>query len=303
MNSYNIPQAEELILLLKAGSIEGIKKFFELSLNEQQEIIPYLIANLTTDLTILIDKRNLSLWIKEDFTLAKKWVVQQPEYKNLRGRVHLTKQILILEDSEQTEILSKVSPKLFGEELSKLIQVATELGDDQEVEVSLLAVGEDFLVTPIDKKDIQTVGSKFKGISISVVLLLTIFSSNAKADSTEDAIRTAAKAALIQTGTQEKIEQFQKMVEQKAQQVIKDTGTEIPAGVIGFGARSLVRQKVEFKGETPFVPLNYQLSVGSGGTEVKLEKDQVFSPNSQLWIQTNVNSKDSKFELGLKFGF
>lgn len=303
MNSYNIPQAEELVLLLKAGSPEGVKNFFELSLNEQQEIIPYLISNLTIDLTELISTRNLSLWIKEDFSLAKKWVVNQPEYKSLRGKVILSKSTLVLEDKEKTEILSSLSPNLFGEELAKLIQVAKEVGDDREIEVVLTSSLEGYLVTPITKNENFSVASKFKGITISAVLLLTIFSSNAKADSTEDAIRTAAKAALIQTGTQDKIEQFQKMVEQKAQQAIKETGTEVPAGVIGFGAKALVRKKVELKGETPFVPLNYHLSVGSGGTEIKLEKDQFLSPNSQIWIQTNVNSNDSKFELGLKFGF
>lgn len=238
--------------------------------------------------------------------LILEWVFEQPDFNKIDGKINL-KTLTLTAEPKIGLILSKVQPKVLDEEVSKLINNLSDLDEsiDKEVDVSLIKGNQVFELKL--KQENESRRSNLKKCidlaSMSIVIAVMFSSSFAQADDTKKAISHASKAAMEQSGLGRQLDEVQKNLEKQGRQIIQDIGGEVPAAVIGTGAKVAIDRRVDFKGKVKVIPVNYEVSVGLDESKVKIGNDDLFDAKVEGWISGTTGNSTQKLEIGLRYDF
>lgn len=256
----------------------------------------------------LFNMSNIEVFLTKSFLKEKikEWLFNQPEFSKIDGKINL-KTLTLTTDPKIGWILFKIQPKVLDEDISKLINNLNDLEEslDKEVSVSLIKINNLFEIKIFqdNNKNKSNLRRCIDLASMSVVISIIFSSSFAKADDTKKAISHASTAVMEQTELGKQLSEIQGNLEKQGRQIIQDIGGDVPATVIGVGAKVAIEKKVDFKGKVKVIPVNYEVSVGLDESKVKIGNDDLFDAKVEGWISGTTGNSTQKLEIGLKYDF
>lgn len=309
-------QLNESSLLEKAIALYFSKDFSYISLaktipnSELAEGLSIYDDSLLDFWSSIFSKSNIDLFVKKDYLKESvlDWIESESDFAVLKGKLNLKNQALKVEPS-LGRILSLVNPRIFEEDISKLVKNLELLDESIDKDVDVVLVRKErYFELSLDNKPEETPSKLKKCIELlSVPLFLSVVLSSSNALATENAslnaIDSATKAALMQSGLDKKMEKFQRQLEDQGNQIIKEIGGEVPVAIVGVGVKVAVDRKIDFKTKTPIIPANLEVSVGLDETKMKISHDNMFDESIKGWISGSHTASMNKVEIGVKYDF
>ena len=197
----------------------------------------------------------------------------------------------------------------FKEQLNLL-----EESDDQYFDAVLSYNGKNFTLTLGQKENIIAERTSFwkqnlvTAIKAGVLCTAIFAMSEVKADEeTKAAISSATKAGMAQPEVKEMVKKTIKSAEKNAKEFVKETGSEIPATIVGYGLKSAVEGKVQMKGKglkQLGVPMDYDIAVGFDSSySLGVGGKNPYMKGSDYKLEGTHKSGEQKIEMKVNFEF
>jgi hypothetical protein len=266
-NINSLSNVEKLILFYFKGESDQVKSLIG-ELN--QEDVCYAIDKFYSSETVkvfdlLIDTHILTFLrsnhgpIKE---MALDYLKNNAELKLVKAQYNIETNVLKISSPKIGQILTFLNPVFHIGEISKIqsefedLEIPTNVFLDVDV-VQINGINE-YKISPSEtKKQIKLkedskkrefqVFNKFNiAFSSSVVLASMLFSVDAHAQNYSQAIDSAKRAALIQSGIQKQVDDVQHKVTQMATDQVKAMGLEKPLAMAAIGYKTIQSREVNF---------------------------------------------------------
>lgn len=310
-----------LAFLTPEISLEAIEQAKKLSKEELSEALAsYYDASTANLFHSCLNWSNIEVYLKEENeqlrTFIKDWLSQQDNFKNIKGQINLDTLNFKLTNEKVKLVLTNLD---FDIDLSEVDNFKHQLdlleeSSNQYFDACLLYNGKSFVLSlgQIEYKQPERVvfWKTHLSSAVKATLLASILfaATDLKAeDDTKRAISHATKAVMAQPEVKEAVDRTIKNAEKNAKEFVKETGTTIPATVIGYGIKTAVEGKVQVKGKglkDLGVPMDYDIAVGFDNSySLGVGGKNPYMKGSDYKIEGSKQGNEQKIQMKVNFEF
>ena len=319
----NMTNLEKIVkaFLTPEISLEAIELAKKMAKEELEEGLSLYYDNSTANLfNSCLNWSNIDIFLKTDnqnlIVAVKEWLVIQENFKQVKGQINLKTYNFKINDSAVGSTLQTLNYDIdlsevanFKEQLSLLDE-----SDDQYFDAVLNYNGKSFNLTLGQKETVIAERISFwkqnlvTAIKAGVLVTAIFAMSEVKADEqTKAAISTATKAVMAQPEVKEMVSKTIKSAEKNTKEFVKETGSEIPATIVGYGLKSALDGKVQMKGKglkKLGVPLDYDIAVGFDSSySLGVGGENPYMKGSDYKIEGSHTSGEQKIQMKVNFEF
>lgn len=338
---YNLAQIKELSLKKESAQFTKLEQIVfdylnpEISLSalenskdlSTEELIEGLnhYCDITTEKLFMsvLNWNNISVFLQCDNISVtenvKSWILSQEEFKNIKGSLNLKTLSFKLENSHLKIVLEKIKFNIDLSEVEQFIEQLSLLEESTDVTYPatlkwshnsfILTIGQDQLIN--QDRTSWWKDNLVKPIQAATIVGMIFTASMASAQDSNfkesDALKYATKAAMAHPDVKNTVDSITKAAEKKAVDMVKESGTEIPVTVVGYGIKVATEQKVQVKGKVPLSlssPLQYDLAIGFNNSyQMGVSGDAPLIKDATYKIQGSKNGSEQKIEMKLNFDF
>lgn len=314
---------EKIILafLTPEISLEAIEQAKKLSKEELSEAMAVYYDSSTANLFhSCLNWSNIEVYLKQENdqlrSFMSEWLYQQENFKTIKGQINLKSLNFKVNNEKVKSVLTNID---FDIDLSEVenFKAQLELLDesaDQYFDACLLFNGKSFSLSlgQVEYKQPERVdfwkNNLTTALKATVLCSILFATTDLKAeDDTKRAISYATKAVMAQPEVKEAVDKTIKNAEKKAKEFVKETGTTIPATVIGYGIKTVVEGKVQVKGKglkDLGVPMDYDIAVGFDNSfSLGVGGKNPYMKGSDYKIEGSKQGSEQKIQMKVNFEF
>ena len=311
-NLNDLEKTVSLFLMDQEVDLEIIKENLDAFLD-------YYVYPETVELAKkVLDRNYLEIFLSHEKPevnqIALDYIRESDEFNDFEGLLDPSSLIFSCQKQEDLLILNQ-APEVFSQDLQEFLEEAKELKETPtKIKAKLKKVvnqeGFSFVLTlssPKGKEEVRrkNLMSKLKKPIQTGVMALAIFSgAEAFAGDGKEALKQASKAAL-ETKEGKMLKSYAKEQAKKIEKIVKESGGEIPAMIVGYGAKVAMERKIG---------VGYKVSE-EGNVRIDLESNfqdasvrfsgdgPNFLENSRYQFNagTSNGAGEFKFQLGFEF--
>lgn len=310
-----------LAFLTPEISLEAIEQAKKLSKEELSEAISVYYDSSTANLFhSCLNWSNIEIFLKEENdqlrTYLNDWLGQQENFKTIKGQINLKTLNFKVNNDKVKSVLTLLD---FDIDLSEIDNFKNQLelldeSIDQYFDACLLFNGKGFVLSlgQVEYKQPERVDfwktHLSSAIKATVLASILFAATDLKAnDDAKRAISHATKAVMAQPEVKEAVDRTIKNAEKNAKEFVKETGTTIPATVIGYGIKSAVEGKVQVKGKglkDLGVPMDYDIAVGFDNSySLGVGGKNPYMKGSDYKIEGSKQGSEQKIQMKVNFEF
>lgn len=321
----DLSSLEQVVFSYLQGNLESKIIVKTLSASEIDLGLNNYLDNSTMDLWLsAVNLQNLNLFLKlnnlEINTQLKNWIGIQSDLKIIKCQVNLETLNCKLEQNNLTGIFSQLNISVDCSEITEFVASLqlVEESANQYFAAQLIFIngGYKLVVGDGENQESERINwwqqNLVKPIQIATVCLALFAANGAKADDAQkDAAINAARGAIMSTEQgkeiKETVEQLQKKVTQAAEKIVKESGTEIPVTVVGYGVKAAMDKKVEIKKtslQSIGLAMDANMAIGfDGSMNLGIGGKTPFLDNGNYKIQGATGGGANSIEMKLNFEF
>lgn len=298
---------EQAKKISKEELLEGLNAFYDPT---TANLFHSCLTWSNVELFLQSENQDLQAYLKE-------WLQTQDKFKTIKGLFNLQNFNFKVSDNSLQKVLNQTQYAVNLEEVDNFKQQLDLLEEshNQYFDATLVFDGKQFTLHMGEKETITAERVNFWKENLSSVIKASmlcgmIFAAGeirASDDDTQRAISHATKAVMAQPEVKEAVDRTVKNAEKAAKEFVKETGTTIPATVVGYGIKSAVEGKVQMKGKglkSLGVPMDYDIAVGFDNSySLGVGGKNPYMQNSNYKIEGIQNKQEQKIQMKVNFEF
>lgn len=266
----------------------------------------------------LLNKDNMLIYLTSTNPLIiemfNNFVKNHPDFNKIKAFYNPKTKICKIEEQKVGIILSKQNPMVFSDEIEDTINQLNELDEDININLPVtlenqqngsfeMILGE----KPEPKKSVwkDKLISPLNAMILTSAILMSV-GAFAQDNDSKNAINSATKAAMANPAVKKAFDDTTDKIVKNAEDIVRESGSEIPVVIIGYGAKLAKDKEVKYKGKvggTSIVPINYEMGLGINGYHMQISGDNPLDNKGKYYIKGSGNSGDTKVQLGLEWSY
>jgi hypothetical protein len=320
----NLTSVEKIVLAYLQGEGDSKELVKKIPLSELDHSLTHYVDEVTLPLWLnVLSVKTLPLFLQlknsDITTYLKDWLREQKDLHELPCEVNLASWHCKLKDSNLTKIFTELNLPVDCSEVEPFVSSLKLLEESPNqyftAQLIYLNHGYKLVLGEGENQEANRINwwqqNLVKPVQIAVVCMALFGAVEAQADDQSGAALNAAKNAALSTeqGKQikETVDQLQKRVTKAAEKMVKETGTQIPVTVVGYGVKAAIDQKVEIKNtslNSLGLAMDANMAIGFDGTmNLGVGGKTPFLDNGKYKLEGTTGSGKQSIEMKLNFEF